>query len=325
MSAGTPIQSDCGELDPQIRAFAEAVLAAYERHGTDAPVPLERARAIAEEVRRPWARGGPEMARIEEFRVPTGSHRVRVRLYEPHGAVDGPALIYLHGGGWTLFSLNTHDRLMREYAQRGAMRVLGIDYSLAPEHRFPDQLEECAAVIDWLGDDGGNPWIDPSRVAIGGDSAGANLALCTCLLLRDRSHPLPPVGMLLNYGAFDARALDAPADVTTPTDFTLTHSEMRMFWMNYLRSTRDRDEPLANPAVADLRGLPPACLVIAERDVLLEENLSMARRLKSAGVEVTAKVYPGTTHSFLEAVSVAQVAACALQESADWLRTVLAR
>ncbi|MDX1557025.1 MAG: alpha/beta hydrolase [Xanthomonadales bacterium] len=316
--------SESQGLDPEIRQFAEALAAGYAAHETDTPISIESRRAIAEAVRRPWVEGGPKMADVREHAVPDGNSTIRVRIYRPQDAGFGPALIYLHGGGWTIFSLDTHDRLMREYADRAGLAVIGVDFSLAPESRFPTQLEECEAVLRWIGSQGATLGVSADRLAIGGDSAGANMALATCLHMREREPGLMPSAMLLNYGAYDAGLIVAEEEPEHP-DFTLTRAEMKEFWLNYLRDPADRFDPLANPAIADLSGLPPALMIIAECDILLQENLRLARRMKDAGVAVEATVYPGATHSFLEAVSIARISDEALSHSAAWLAARLSQ
>jgi acetyl esterase len=307
-----------GSLDPEIRQFADALEAGYLSFETGETMSLESRRVIAEKVRQRWVQGGPEMESITEHLIAHDHGSVRIRIYQPHEARNGPALVYLHGGGWTIFSLDTHDRLMREYASRANMPVIGIDYSLAPEAKFPTQILECESVINWIEQNGESLGIDPTKLAIGGDSAGANMAVATCLRLRDSNSSVVPAAMLLNYGAFDANLLDAP-DISDDPNFTLTQSEMKAFWNNYLRSPEDQANPLANPAIANLRGLPPALMVIPEHDILVTENHRFATRLEKAGIPVEAVVYPGTTHSFLEAVSIAQVSDDALTHSAQWL------
>jgi len=310
-------------LDPEVQQFAEAVQAAYAGHAMDANTPVERAREIAELVRRPWAQGGPEMHNSVDRAVPAASGAVRIRVHTPPDVADGPALLYLHGGGWTLFSLDTHDRLMREYASRAGLHVIGIDYSLAPEVRFPRAIEECCAVVRWLQEHGPALGMDPGRLAIGGDSAGANLSVATCLKLREEGFATPLRGMLLNYGAYDGRMFELADGLVTPPGFTLTYDEMKQFWRHYLRGPADVANPLANPLLADLHDLPPAFMVVADCDTLYAENLAMAAKFRAAGVPVDVEVYPGTTHSFLEAVSIARVANRALDDSAGWLRRVL--
>jgi acetyl esterase len=311
-------------VDPEIQAFAGAIQQGYARLAQPGEITLEHLRHAAETVRKPWVQGGPAMWRISDHRVPRNHGHVRIRLFEPGAATDSPALVYLHGGGWTVFSLHTHDRLMRELAARTGFKVIGVDFSLAPEHKFPHQIDEIEQVVEWLQSKGPALGVDPSRLCIGGDSAGANLALATCLRRRDRNLDSGFGAMLLCYGAFEAGKAFANHGAATDPSYLLTHEEMAGFWRNYLRGPADVNNPLACPMHADLHGLPPAFLVIAECDILLEENLAMAARLGQAGVTVEAVVYPGTTHSFLEAVSIAPVSDRALAEASSWLsKTIL--
>jgi acetyl esterase len=311
--------------DPEVEEFTRNIQRGYDRLLRPGETSLVKLRAAAEEVRKRWAQGGPEMFRISDHHVPFDGGHVVVRLFEPRAEADSPALIYLHGGGWTTFSLETHDRLMREFAARTGFKVLGVDFSLAPERRFPRQLEEIGEVVGWLHTEGPRLGVDPGKVGIGGDSAGANLAVATCLRLRDRGFAPGLRAMVLCYGAFEAGSPFATHAVVTDSSYILTHEEMRGFWRNYLRGPGDLDNPLACPLRAELHGLPPAFMVIADRDILLDENLTMASRLTRAGVPVEAMVYPGTTHSFLEAVSVARVSDQALSEASDWLVGVLSK
>ncbi len=227
----------------------------------------------------------------------------------------------MHGGGWTIFSLDTHDRLMREYAARASIAVIGIDYSLSPEAKFPRALEEIADVISWIRSEGEQFGLDPGCLATGGDSAGANLALAANLALRDSGRDVV-AGMLLNYGAYDMT--DRPSHARYDGDnFMLTVAEMADFWSDYLRNSADEANPLARPLLGDLRGLPRAFMCIAECDILADENREMARRLRDSGVPVTERIYKGATHSFLEAMSISRLASNALDDAADWLGTIL--
>src|SRR5205807_4157411 len=140
---------------------------------------------IAEQVRAPWTQGGPRMERTSELRIPYGEGSVRIRVLDPEGNGPKPTLIYLHGGGWTIFSIDTHDRLMREYAARAGIVVVGVDYSLSPEARFPRAIDETVAVIRWLRLNGASIGVEPSRMAVGGDSAGAAMTIAACMKLRD--------------------------------------------------------------------------------------------------------------------------------------------
>jgi len=311
------------DLDPAIRQFIESMQAGWAQHPPLASVGMAEARAIAERVRAPWAAGGPVMAQVDDIAVPHAKGSVRVRLYTPAAATAaGPVLAYLHGGGWTLFSIATHDRLMREYAQRTGFRVAGIDYSLSPEAPFPRALDETASAIAWLRDYGAVVGVDPGRIAIGGDSAGANLALSAAIDRRDAGEGNLIQALLLNYGAYDDRCNRLSHRRYDGASYMLGRDEMRGFWRNYLGSDGPAP-PRAAPIRAELGALPPAFLCIAGCDVLSDENMEMAQRLKEAGVAVRRALYPGASHSFLEAVSVAAIADCALDEAAQWLQATL--
>ena len=251
-----------------------------------------------------------------------GDAGTSIRIHRPDDAAVLPGLVYLHGGGWTLFSLDTHDRLMREYAARAGVAVIGIDYSLSPEAKFPRALDETVAVVRWLRGQGAALGIDTARIAIGGDSAGANLSVAANLRLRDAREPLL-AAMLLNYGAYDSRPTPSYARYDGP-DYMLTVAEMDGFWRNYTRGAADLGDPYVCPALADLTGLPPAFMTIARCDILADMNRGMAMALRAAGVPVTDIVYDGATHSFLEAMSIAPLAQRALADASNWLREVLA-
>jgi acetyl esterase len=306
------------DVESGVRRFQRQVTSGYERLAEGREVDLAERRRIAEAVRAPWAKGGPRMAETVDLRV--SPLDVPIRIHRPAADHALPAMIYVHGGGWTVFSLDTHDRLMREYAARAGITVVGVDYSLAPEARFPLQLDEIVSVAHWLRSPDAGQWLAPPKIAIGGDSAGGNLAVAVNLALRDAGEQ-PLDAMLLNYGALD----DAPRPSYRRyggADYMLSPQEMAEFWSNYLPDGMD-DDGLARPLRADLSGLPPAYLCIAECDILADENWEMVRRLRAAGVPVVAKSYPGATHSFLEAVSVSPLADKALDDAAKWLAEVL--
>lgn len=313
-------------VDPDIRRFVSEMSASYARHPSFDTLSRTEARAVAEEVRRPWRQGGPTMAEIRDLEVATPDGAVLVRVFRPEGVEPAaPALVYMHGGGWTIFSLDTHDRLMREYAARARVIVVGVDYALSPEAKFPTALNQVAAVVRWLRADGAAEiGADPERLAVGGDSAGGNLAVCACLMLRDAGEADAVRAMLLNYAVVDTETSDAAGRLWGGPSFMLTAEEMTGFWANYLSTPEQARDPLACPTRADLRGLPAAFLTIAACDVLAEQNLAFAARLSDAGVSSEAVVYEGATHSFLEAASISDLARRALQDGADWLRARLA-
>ncbi|MDB5371819.1 MAG: Acetyl esterase [Belnapia sp.] len=209
---------------------------------------------------------------------------------------------------------------MREYAVAAGCAVIGPDYALSPEAVFPQALEECEAVLRWIVAEGGAWGLDPRHIVVGGDSAGANLAAGLALSLRDGGAPVPLAGLLLNYGVFDSR-LDTSSYQEFATGYGLTEARMRFYWDAYAPRPADRLNPLAAPLRAELAGLPPCLLHIAELDVLASENHAMAAKLRAAGVAVETEVFPGTVHGFLRAVDSVGAARRAVAAGAAWLRT----
>jgi acetyl esterase len=308
-------------LEPGVRQFVESVCSESARLTAGRTLDWAQKRPIAETTRQPWRSGGPVMAETREESLRWAGGEFRVRLYRPVATDDAlPALVYLHGGGWSIFSIDTHDRLMREYAHATGAVVVGVDYALSPEHRYPVALEQCVDTVRWLREHAGELRIDATRMALGGDSAGANLALSTALVLRDEGSSHGLRALLLNYGGFDT-AISEEARATLGTlDDMLSGEEMDAFWHSYLGDDpRNRQDPLAVPMHASLHGLPPAFLVLAERDVLGEQSVRMADALREQGNAAELHRYPGASHSFLEAMSVSPLAQQAITDGADWL------
>jgi acetyl esterase len=308
--------------DPEMLAFNRLMEGEAARHPPIAlTLPLDEARATTEALNVPLCAGGPAMADTRDLWLPIRGRRLLCRL---HRAVPGPLplLVYIHGGGWVWSSIDTHDRLMREYAAAAGCAVLGPDYALSPEAPFPQALEECAAVVRHVVREGATLGLDMRNLVLGGDSAGANLALGTALLLRETDPALRLGGLLLNYGVFDAD-LRTPSYDAFADGYVLTRDKMRFYWDCYCPRPADRLNPLAAPLRADLRGLPPVLLHVAELDVLASENHAMAERLRAAEVPVETRVFAGTAHGFLRALPHVRQAREAVAEGGAWLRTVL--
>lgn len=308
------------DVDPDIRQFQRQIMADYARLSPGGSPGWPMRRAIAETVRRPWTANGPVMARTCDLQV--GPFDLPIRLYMPSRSAPLAVLVYLHGGGWSLFSLDTHDRLMREYAHRSGLAVVGVGYSLAPEFPFPRALEEITTVVSWLAGQGARHGLDVRRIAIGGDSAGANLALSTGLMLRDAGNSILGA-MLLNYGAYDTESRPSCARYDGE-NYLLTAQEMKEFWAGYLGGAEGEPSSLARPLRADLEGLPPTFLCIPECDILADENRLLADRLGAAGVKTRVEAYRGATHGFLEAVSISTLASRALDDASAWLAASMA-
>ena len=327
--SGQPAHSDARDrdpLDPQIRRFVSALAEGWAQYPDNGSRSIAEMRRIAEIVRRPWREGGPVMAATCDIRLPTRRGDVHVRVHRPSAEMAAqPALVYLHGGGWTMFSLDTHDRIMREFAARAGLVVIGIDYALSPEVKFPYALTQVVDVVQWLHANAPDLDIDASRIAIGGDSAGANLSAATAIALRDAGAGQLLRALLLIYGCFtDESSAEAIAKFGAEGNL-LTSAEMDSFWVNYLVRREDAQQPLAAPLRARLDGLPPAFLIAGQCDVLAEQSRAFAAALRTAGVDAQLNEYPGATHSFLEAVSIAAVADQAIGDGAAWLRERLGR
>ncbi|MFE5632973.1 alpha/beta hydrolase [Streptomyces sp. NPDC056463] len=284
-------------LTPAARALCEAMSAAFPPPGSP--------RAL-----RAAARAG---VRDVPPRHETTANGVRVRLY---GAGPGPGpgsrpvVVFAHGGGWVLCDLDTHDGLCSELAVLAGVPVVSVDYRRAPEHRFPAAEDDVYAVLEWAAARYGGPLI------LAGDSSGANLAAGAALRARDGGGP-PVAGQLLFYPALDHR-LDSVSAEAYAEGFFHTTAHMRWYWEQYVGPAGDR--VAASPGLAaDLTGLPPTLVVLADCDPLRDEGLTYARRLSSAGVRAEVRLHTGTFHGFLGARGVLPEADAALAGAAGWL------
>lgn len=311
-------------LDPQIAQFVKKMAADASQYPRRDTISIEEGRAIAEKVRLPWAQGGPVMARTVEHVVPTRYGSVQVRAYYPSERRLPGAFIYIHGGGFVLFSNDTHDRVMREYAERAGIVVFGINYTRAPEAKFPQPLEECVDTVRWVAAQAAALDIEAAQLFIGGDSAGANLSMGTCLTLRDEQTPLIQ-GVVLNYGGFGSNLFRNSVVRYGAGDYGLSLHMMIWFRGMHIRRGEDFVNPRVDILRADLSNLPPAYIVVTECDPLHDDSIELERRWREAGGQVLSKIYPGTVHSFLEAVSISDVAVEAFDDTAKWLHATAAR
>jgi acetyl esterase/lipase len=311
-------------LDPDMQAWMDdqaKAAAAYPPIRLE--VPLDPHRVTNDALAMRMAGGGPEMAKTADRWVFARGRRILCRVHRPHGVGPAaPALVYFHGGGWVWASIDTHDRLMRDYAAGAGVVVVGVDYALSPEAKFPQAAEECAAVVRWLGAHGADWGIDPARLLLGGDSAGGNLALATALLLRDEGGPATS-GILATYPVCDS-ALDTASYRDYGAGLGLTIEKMAFYWSVYVPHAADRLHPVAAPLRADLAGLPPVRLQIAECDVLRSECEALDRKLRAAGVSVETSLYTGVVHGFVRCTDSVQKARDAMTATNAWLRRMAA-
>jgi acetyl esterase len=314
-------------IDPEIRRFLDIMAADWRQFPPFESLGLAEARLAAEQVRARWTVGGPVMAQTTDHDIVTAAGPIRVRVYRPAGLAQGPApaMVYIHGGGFTLFSIETHDRLMREYAQAGGFAVIGVDYPLSPEAKYPVALDRITALLLWLEANAAQLAIDADRLALGGDSAGGNLSVAACLRLRDCGKLGIIKAVLSNYGGFSGRCSDESEALYGGPDSVLNRAEAEQYWRNYLNDPAELDDPYANPVHADLHGLPPVFLVIPELDLVAEHSYAMETLLERDGVTVSSKVYRGATHSFLEAMSISALACEAIANGASFIHDQLYR
>lgn len=236
-------------------------------------------------------------AHIEDRVIPGPGGNLAVRIYRP--AAKGPlgVLVYFHGGGWVLNSVDTHDHICRALANAAGCIVVSVDYRLAPEHKFPAAIEDAFAATCWAAANAANFGGDPKRLAVGGDSSGGNLAAVTALLCRDRQGP-KLCHQLLIYPVTDYN-FETESYQQNAKGYVLTKRSMQWFWQHYLPNEASGANPYASPLRADLHSLPPALVITAEYDPLRDDGEAYAARLKEAGVPVECTQYAGMIHGFL--------------------------
>src|SRR5690242_9282559 len=265
----------------------------------------------------------PPVAEIRELSAPgpTGA-AIPLRLYRGATTTPGetlPALVYFHGGGWVIGNLDTHDSLCRHLANAARCIVVAVDYRLAPEHKFPAAVEDCFAATSWVAQEATALGVDPERLAVGGDSAGGNLAAVVSLIARDRGAPELRCQALL-YPTVECSMTHASHD-RFAEGYVLTRPTMKWFREHYLRGPADVADWRASPLrAADLSGVVPALVLTAGNDVLCDEGEAYARRLQQAGVPVQLRKFPDQIHGFLTMGKIIRAAQPALDDVAATLR-----
>ena len=307
-------------LDPQAQRVIDA-MAALNLKPVEESTPAE----ARESIRTRTAALGPfpDVAAVVDHRVPVSGGEIIVRAYSPGGPGPHPALVYYHGGGWVIGDLYTHDGLCRSITNAARCAVLSVDYRLAPESKYPVAVEDSYAALLWIVANAERLGIDPRRIAVGGDSAGGNLATVMALVARDRKGPRLALQVLI-YPVTD-HDLDTRSYLENATGYVLTREGMRWFWNHYLAREAQGREPYASPLRASsLAGLPPALVITAEYDPLCDEGEAYAARLRDAGVPVTLTRYPGMFHGFVRMTNILDKARTALDEIASSVQKAFA-
>jgi acetyl esterase len=307
-------------LHPQVQVFLDAMAEMGGPPLHELPVDVVRQIVIDNSA----ARGEPEPIDAVSDRTIRGSGGdLAVRIYRPRSSEPLPVLVFLHGGGWVAGNLDTHDGICRTLANAVPCAVVAVDYRLAPEHPFPAAVDDAEAAVEWVAANAATFGGDADRVAVGGDSAGGNLATVVARRLRDAGGPALAFQLLV-YPVTDYR-FDTASYRENGDGYFLTRDGMAWFWGHYLGGEAHADSPDASPLrAADLGGLPPALVITAEFDPLRDEGEAYAERLRQAGVPAVATRYDGMIHTFFGMSAVWDDARRAVEDAAAALRKAFA-
>jgi acetyl esterase len=302
-------------VDPQIQELLDK--------GTGVPathtLPVDVARAQYE-ARIVLMAPPAEIAGVREQIIAGPDRPLRLRIYTPPGTGPFPLLVFFHGSGFVLCSLDTHDGMCRNLCAAAGCVVASVDYRLAPEHKFPAGIEDCLHATRWAAAHATELGADASRIAVAGDSAGGNMAAVTAIRVRDEGGPAL-CGQLLLYPVTDYYTPGTPSYEANAEGYGLTRDTMKWFWDHYLCDPSEGEHPHASPLRApDLSGLPPALVITAEYDPLRDEGELYAKKLRASGVPTTFTRYDGVNHGFMFWVGVVDKAGAAMNEACEWLR-----
>ncbi len=283
-------------LDPEMKGVLDLIAsrgvpAHYELSPEEARANMEKARAFF---------GGEEVAlpRVEDRGLPGPAGEIPIRVYRPSTEGPLPVCVFFHGGGWVMGSLDTHDGACRRLARHSGCLVISVDYRLAPEHKFPAPVDDCIAALEWIAGHAEELGADPARLAVGGDSAGGNLAAVLAQVARDKGGPPVKFQLLL----YPPTTVDyaAPSMKENAEGYLLTVQGMTWFFNHYLNGSAEAESALVSPLKAEsLAGLPPAHVVTCAYDPLRDEGEAYAERLREAGVPTTLTRYEDMIHGFL--------------------------
>lgn len=304
-------------LDPQVQAMR----ASRERAGVAPLYTLTLEQARADDLKAIQEAGGdPEpVAEVVERDIPGPDGTLRIRIYRPDREPPRPALLYFFGGGWTLGTIDTSDGICRTLTNAAGCTTVSVGYRLAPEHRFPAAVHDCYAATVWVAEHAAELDVDPARLAVGGDSAGGNLAAAVTLLARERGGPAL-AHQLLVYPNTDYLA-DTPSLRENTDPLLFNRTSVGWYWDHYLATPEHGSDPLASPLrAADLSGLPAATVLTAEYDPLRDEGERYAQRLREAGVAVELTRHAGMVHGFFAMSGVLDGATKAMDQAATALR-----
>ncbi|XJZ28876.1 alpha/beta hydrolase [Bacillota bacterium Lsc_1132] len=261
-----------------------------------------------------------QIAKVEDRKISGFQNELTIRIYTPEQPKPLPVLVYFHGGGWVIGDLDTHDPLCRSLANKAECTVISVDYSLAPESKFPAAVEDAYRAIQWVAEHATELGSDPARLAVAGDSAGGNLAAVVSYLAIQRKGPVISYQMLF----YPSTGFSfTPSFEKYGEGYHLTKSTMKWFRQQYLSEHNDTKKPLAAPMLIPAEAtpmLPPAYILTAEYDPLRDGGFAYAEKLKKAGVETHYVCYPGMIHGFLNMTEALDDGKKAIAEAAKALK-----
>ena len=308
-------------LHPQVAALIERASRSPLPHYCDVPPAV--ARRLYRDSRAALTPDPPAVDSVQLRLAPGPAGPVPVRHYRPKGAAKDqqlPALVYFHGGGWVMGDLDTHDVVCRTLANAARCAVFSVEYRKAPEAPFPAAVEDCVAATRWAAAEASTLGVDIRRLAVGGDSAGGNLAAVTTMFARDAGGPAIACQLLI-YPVTDQQ-MKFPSFDRNGDGYLLTRQAMHYFRGHYLPRAADWLDWRASPLLAgSLAGLPPACVLTAGYDPLVDEGKAYADRLAHEGVKTEYRDYPDMIHGFVTMGRVLDTAGAALEDCARFLRT----
>ena len=304
-------------LDPEIKTLLDAGAGVAETH----TLPVAEARARYESRIAAFAPAAP-VANVCERIISGPGGPLKLRIYTPPGRGPFPLIVFYHGSGFVLCSLDTHDGMCRTLCAGAGSVVVSVDYRLAPEAKFPAAVDDCLCATRWAAAHAAELGADPRRLAVVGDSAGGNLAAVTALRLRDAGD-VAVTAQVLIYPVTDYHTPGTPSYDENAEGYGLTRETMRWFWAHYLNESAEASHPDASPLrAATLTSLPSTLVITAEYDPLRDEGEMYGKRLAAAGVPTTISRYDGMNHSFLFWVGRVKKADAAMNEICSWLRGV---
>ena len=311
-------------LHPQVQAVMDAM--ARMNLAPPHTMPVDQARAQFMRSRGVYLAPPQSVASVADRALPGPGGDLPVRVYRPAGSEPAallPALVFFHGGGWVFGNLDSHDPLCRELCNLAGCAVVSVAYRVAPESKFPAAVDDAIAAIRYVAGHGKELGIDSAKLATGGDSAGGTLAAAAALTFRDQGGPRLRLQALI-YPVTDM-TLDSPAYARIPTGYTLPRERMLFFREAYLRGPEDIADWRASPLKArDLSNLPPALVLTAAQDPLVDEGKAYADRLAAAGVPVKYSCYEGMVHGFLSMAGAIDAGHAGIAEVAGALKRAFA-